>query len=68
LVAWWSRELTQKAVRRGVFRSVPELVSAIYAYSDAHNADAMPFVLTASAEEILEKVRCGRVALRQVAI
>jgi transposase len=67
LVERWFRELTQKAIRRGVFRSVPDLVAAIYAYLDAHNADPKPFVWTASAEEILEKVRRGRVALHQPA-
>jgi len=67
LVERWFRELTQKAIRRGVFRSVPDLVAAIYAYLDAHNADPKPFVWTASAQEILEKVRRGRVALRQAA-
>ena len=68
LVERWFRELTQKAIRRGVFRSVPDLIAAIYAYLDAHNADPKPFVWTASAEDILEKVRRGRVALLQAAI
>ena len=62
----WFRELTEKAVRRGVFRSVPELVAAIYAYLDAHNADPKPFVWTATADEILAKIRRGRVVLGQV--
>jgi transposase len=61
------RELTQKAIRRGVFRSVPDLVAAIYDYLEAHNADPKPFIWTASAEEILEKVKRGRVALGRVA-
>ena len=65
LVERWFRELTQKAIRRGVFRSVPDLIAAIYAYLDAHNADPKPFVWTASAEDILKKVRRGRVALLQ---
>ena len=67
LVERWFRELTQKAIRRGVFRSVPDLVAAIYAYLEAHNTDPKPFVWTASAEEILEKVRRGRVALGRIA-
>ena len=56
-------ELTDKAIRRGVFRSVPDLIAAIEAYLDAYNDDPKPFVWTASAEQILEKVRRGRVAL-----
>jgi transposase len=66
LVERWFRELTEKAIRRGVFRSVPELVAAIYAFLD-HNTDPKPFVWTVSVEQILEKVRRGRVALRQIA-
>jgi transposase len=67
LVERWFRDLTEKAIRRGVFRSVPDLVQAIYAYLDAYNTDPKPFVWTASAEDILEKVRRGRVALDQAA-
>jgi len=66
LVERWFRELTDKAIRRGVFRSVPELVAAIEAYLAAHNNDPKPFVWTATAEEILEKVRRGRVVLDQI--
>jgi transposase len=66
LVERWFRELTQKALRRGVFRSVPDLIAAINTYLDAHNADPKPFVWTASAEQILEKVRRGRVVLDQI--
>jgi transposase len=66
LVERWFRDLTDKAIRRGVFRSVPELVAAIEAYLAAHNKDPKPFVWTASAEEILEKVRRGRIALGRI--
>jgi transposase len=63
LVERWFRELTDKAIRRGVFRSVPDLIAAIEDYLRAHNDDPKPFVWTASAEQILEKVRRGRAAL-----
>ena len=66
LVERWFRELTQKAIRRGVFRSVPELVAAIQAYLEAHNADPKPLVWTASAEDILRKVSRARVALHPI--
>ena len=66
LVERWFRELTDKAIRRGVFASVPELIEAIDEYLAAHNDDPKPFVWTASAESILEKVRRGRVVLEQV--
>jgi transposase len=66
LVERWFRDLTDKAIRRGVFRSVPDLIAAIEAYLAAHNNDPKPFVWTASANEILEKVRRGRVALGRI--
>ena len=66
LVERWFRELTEKALRRGVFHSVPDLITAIEAYLDAHNDDPKPFVWTATAEDILAKVARGRVALQAV--
>src|SRR5580658_118014 len=67
LVERWFRELTEKAIRRGVFGSVPDLIAAIEAYLEANNDNPTPFVWTATAEEILEKVRRGRVALEPIA-
>jgi transposase len=67
LVERWFREITDKAIRRGVFASVPDLIAAIEAYLNANNADPEPFVWTASAEAILEKVRRGRLALQAIA-
>ena len=66
LVERWFRELTDKALRRGVFHSVPDLIAAIEAYLNAHNNDPKPFVWTATAEDILAKVARGRVALQAV--
>jgi transposase len=66
LVERWFRELTDKALRRGSFNSVPDLISSIEEYLNAHNDDPKPFVWTATAESILEKVRRGRVALQTV--
>jgi transposase len=60
-------KLTDKAIRRGVFHSVPELITAIETYLQANNQDPTPFVWTTTAEQILEKVRRGRVALDQLA-
>ena len=64
LVERWFREITDKAIRRGVFPSVPDLISAIENYLNAHNDDPKPFVWVASAESILEKVSRGRVVPR----
>jgi transposase len=63
LVERWFRELTDKALRRGVFHSVPDLIAKIEAYLDATNTNPKPFVWTATAESILARVARGRVAL-----
>jgi transposase len=60
------RELTDKALRRGSFNSVPELITAIQEYLDAHNENPKPFVWTATTESILAKVRRGRVTLQEI--
>src|SRR5665213_2716086 len=65
LVERWFRELTGKALRRGVFHSVPDLIASIEEYMQIHNNEPKPLVWTATAESILTKVRRGRVALNQ---
>jgi len=67
LVERWFRDITDKAIRRGAFHSVPDLITAIEAYLNANNASPRPFVWTATADAILAKVRRGRVALAQLA-
>jgi len=67
MVERWFGKLTDKAIRRGVFRSVPDLITAIEAYLQASNDAPRPFVWTATAEQIMEKVRRGRVALESTA-
>lgn len=64
LIERWFRELTDKALRRGVFHSVPDLIAKIQEYLDAHNDEPKPFIWTAKAEDILAKVQRGRVALQ----
>jgi transposase len=66
LVERWFRDLTDKAIRRGVFHSVNDLITAIEAYLKVNNDNPKPFVWTATAEQILAKVARGRVALQQV--
>jgi transposase len=55
--------ITENRIRRGVFKSVDELVAAIMAYLDQHNAQPKPFVWTKSPGEILEKVARAKQAL-----
>lgn len=66
MIERWFRELTVKQIRRGVFRSVKELVGVINAYIGAHNSNPRPFVWTAKAEDILGKVQRARAALQNV--
>jgi len=56
LVERWFAELTNKRIRRGVFRSVKDLESAIREFIDVHNEDPTPFVWTKSADEILASI------------
>lgn len=56
LVERWFRDITQKRIRRGAFRSVDALVAAIMDYVEVHNAAPKPFVWTAPADTILSKV------------
>ena len=60
-------QLTDKAIRRGIFHSVPDLIEAIETYLAAHNENPEPFQWTATAEQILAKVRRGRVTLDAIA-
>lgn len=57
------RNLTTKRIRRGAFRSVRQLIAAIEGYLDEHNLDPKPFIWTAKAKDILEKVKRARRAL-----
>ncbi len=50
-------EITEKRIRRGVFRSVAALEKAIMDYLAAHNENPKPFLWTASADLILERVK-----------
>jgi transposase len=70
LVERWFRDLTVRAIRRGVFRSVPELIAAIEEYLQANNENPKPFVWTATAEDILATPartscprKCGKLIL-----
>jgi len=66
LVERWFNLLTDRRLRRGVFRSVSELKDALRLWVKHWNKDPKPFIWTKAAEEIVEKVRRGRAALHQV--
>lgn len=52
----WFNLITQKAIRRGSFRKVKELVANIKRFVKAYNPKAKPFVWTATADSILKKI------------
>ena len=62
----WFGELTQKAVRRAAFISVPELQAAIAEFLRAWNENPKPFVWTATVQKIMDKISRGRAALETI--
>ena len=52
----WFGLITQRAIRRGSFRNVRELVRRIEHFVDHYNATSRPFKWTATADSILEKL------------
>ena len=63
MVERFFRDLTEQRLRRGIFRDVQELILAIGDYIDKHNDNPKPFVWTAKAADILEKVKRARAVL-----
>src|SRR5256712_7342815 len=60
----WFNRITQRAIRRGTFRSVKELVTKINQFVANDNQNARPFVWTATADSIFAKVQrlCERIS------
>ena len=56
LVERWFGEITRKRSRRGVFTSVPKLVSAIDEFIRVNNKNPTPFVWTQPVDERLKKI------------
>jgi len=63
MVERFFRDLTEQRLRRGIFRDVEELIMAIGDYIDKHNDNPKPFVWTAKASDVLEKVKRARAVL-----
>jgi transposase len=62
LVERWFREITDKRIRRGVFRSVPALIAAIEEYLANHNQNPRVFIWSAPVDKILAKIyKCKEV-------
>jgi len=66
LIERWFRDITDKRIRRGVFRSVQQLIAAITDYIAQHNHNPQSFAWTAKADDILAKVRRARAVLDKI--
>ena len=56
MVERFFRSISTDRLERGIFRSVPDLIAAIEEYIALHNQNPKPFVWTAKANDILQKV------------
>jgi putative transposase len=56
-VETWFHIITQKAIRRGSFRSTKQLRDKIDQFVKDYNSKSRPFIWTATAESILAKVK-----------
>lgn len=63
MVERWFRDITQRRIRRGTFRSVKELVAAIQGYLEHYNQVPTRFVWTKDTDMILAKIRRCKEAL-----
>jgi transposase len=66
LVERWFEELSEKAIRRGSFASVPDLQKAIEEFLSAWNSSPKPFVWTATVEGIMKKIERARAKLEAI--
>ena len=53
----WFNRITQQAIRRGTFSSVNDLVKKIDQFVEDYNTNTKPFVWTATADSIFEKIK-----------
>lgn len=66
MVERFFRDITDKAIKRGSFYNVNDLIAAIYEYINEHNLNPKPFIWTASANDILAKVKRARAKLNKL--
>jgi transposase len=66
MVERFFRDITENRIRRGVFRSTQDLENAINEYIEGHNENPKPFIWTAKANDILEKVKRARASLNKL--
>ena len=65
MVERFFRDLTSNQLRRGVFQDLEQLIMAIGEYIDGHNQNPKPFIWTAKANDILQKVTRAQTVLNK---
>jgi transposase len=63
MVERFFRDLTENQLRRGIFKNLEQLIMAIGNYIDRPNQNPKPFIWTAKASDILEKVTRAQATL-----
>jgi transposase len=66
VVEGWFSILTTRRLKKGVFNSLDDLITAIETWAEHWNDDPTPFEWKKTAEEIVAKVRRGRTTLASV--
>ena len=62
----WFRDLTDRRIRRGAFKSVPQLIRAMVNHIGEHNEHPNSFVWTAKVDDILAKVARAKAVLDKI--
>ena len=60
MVERFFRNLTVNTIREGAFQNVKDLIRTIESHITHHDKNHKPFIRTATATDILEKVKRGR--------
>jgi transposase len=63
MVERWFRNITEKRIRRGSFKNVPDLIATIKNYIESHNQNPHVFIWSASVDTIMTKISKCKEAL-----
>jgi hypothetical protein len=63
MVERFFRDLSERKLKRGVFQSLDELIREVKGYIEVHNKKPKHFIWTASATDILAKVKRARLSM-----
>ncbi|MDB4681251.1 IS630 family transposase, partial [bacterium] len=60
MVERFFRDISEKGLKRGMFKSLEDFTKAVEVYIDHHNDNPQPFIWTAKANDVLGKVKSAR--------